>query len=728
MKVVALVSGGKDSCYAMMRCVDYGHEIVALANLLPMNDDVDELDSFMYQTVGHQIVEAYAECMGLPLFRKRILGKASVQEMRYSETQGDEVEDLEVLLRTVKRHYPSIDAVSSGAIASDYQRLRVENVCSRLGLVSLAYLWKQEQSTLLEHMIDRGIHAVLVKVAALGLEPYKHLGKDLSTLRPLLTLLSNMYGCNVCGEGGEYESLTLDCPLFKNARIILDGFNIVLHSPDSIASVGVLHISNFHLERKSECLTSQSTYPDTASADCSLVTWVTEDAEGKQTSSPVVSLASLCPQKDDIGSENGDGLLEFSNHTSQLCRISIGKGSELFTCACWRESANNQFLDVKDELMLILQALKWELREKGLGWADVLFVHLYLADMKKFADANDVYLKFITDKECIKGVPSRCTVEVPLVEGGLGSVMVELLVAHDKSKKVLHVQSISCWAPSCIGPYSQATMHRGILHMAGQLGLHPATMSLVSAKENDSPEFKLGSQAFIPTPLVHFVLVPALPKGALVEVELSFYVAKTESISSESEDDDETFEVDGHRMPYAEKAFQYFDSSGALKRLSKSARVKDNINGQSMYILNQLCKILASVEVLDESCKPRSHDVICERKTQDFEHEEELFGALEDCLEFALTALDQADLHWGDVLIYRVFFNSEEISPLPLRKSLETFANLRETEVVDQARCGPACEFPKPLLIPVCGTGLTSELQSLITIDLLALSKNHRVP
>ena len=23
------------------------------------------------------------------------------------------------------------------------------------------------------------------------------------------------YGVNVCGEGGEYESLTLDCPLFR---------------------------------------------------------------------------------------------------------------------------------------------------------------------------------------------------------------------------------------------------------------------------------------------------------------------------------------------------------------------------------------------------------------------------------------------------------------------------------------------------------------------------------
>ncbi len=28
MKVVALVSGGKDSCYAMQRCIDYGHEVM----------------------------------------------------------------------------------------------------------------------------------------------------------------------------------------------------------------------------------------------------------------------------------------------------------------------------------------------------------------------------------------------------------------------------------------------------------------------------------------------------------------------------------------------------------------------------------------------------------------------------------------------------------------------------------------------------------------------------
>lgn len=41
------------------------------------------------------------------------------------------------------------------------------------------------------------------------------------------------------------------------------------------------------------------------------------------------------------------------------------------------------------------------------------------------------------------------------------------------------MQSISSWAPACIGPYSQATSHQDVLYMAGQLGLDPASMILV---------------------------------------------------------------------------------------------------------------------------------------------------------------------------------------------------------------------------------------------------------
>lgn len=76
------------------------------------------------------------------------------QGLNYNRTTGDEVEDMWILLKEVKRRIPSISAVSSGAIASDYQRLRVESVCSRLGLVSCAYLWKQDQSSLLQQMVN----------------------------------------------------------------------------------------------------------------------------------------------------------------------------------------------------------------------------------------------------------------------------------------------------------------------------------------------------------------------------------------------------------------------------------------------------------------------------------------------------------------------------------------------------------------------------------------------
>ncbi len=35
MKFVALVSGGKDSIYCIMKCLEFGHELVAIANLTP---------------------------------------------------------------------------------------------------------------------------------------------------------------------------------------------------------------------------------------------------------------------------------------------------------------------------------------------------------------------------------------------------------------------------------------------------------------------------------------------------------------------------------------------------------------------------------------------------------------------------------------------------------------------------------------------------------------------
>lgn len=63
---------------------------------------LDEMDSYMYQTVGHQGIDLYAEAMGLPLYRETITGNAISQGRTYDPTENDEVEDLYRLLSKVK--------------------------------------------------------------------------------------------------------------------------------------------------------------------------------------------------------------------------------------------------------------------------------------------------------------------------------------------------------------------------------------------------------------------------------------------------------------------------------------------------------------------------------------------------------------------------------------------------------------------------------------------------
>lgn len=82
----------------------------------------------MYQSVGHDVIEAYAECMELPLYRRPISRKPTNLEYEYEPTADDEVEDLFELIKQVKEVHPDLEAVSSGAIFSTYQKNRVENM------------------------------------------------------------------------------------------------------------------------------------------------------------------------------------------------------------------------------------------------------------------------------------------------------------------------------------------------------------------------------------------------------------------------------------------------------------------------------------------------------------------------------------------------------------------------------------------------------------------------
>ncbi|KAG8803105.1 hypothetical protein FRC17_006275 [Serendipita sp. 399] len=112
MKFVALISGGKDSCFNISHCQQNGHELVAAASLRP-KDGIDELDSYLYQTVGQDAIEYVGQALDVPLYRRVITGTAVELSNEYGtrigtdsvpdqSICGDETEDLFILLREVK--------------------------------------------------------------------------------------------------------------------------------------------------------------------------------------------------------------------------------------------------------------------------------------------------------------------------------------------------------------------------------------------------------------------------------------------------------------------------------------------------------------------------------------------------------------------------------------------------------------------------------------------------
>ncbi|CBZ52417.1 conserved hypothetical protein [Neospora caninum Liverpool] len=245
---VALVSGGKDSVYSIRFALALGHRLRGVAYLRPPAA-VIEADSFMYQSVGAELVADIARCMHVPLVVRTIDGKPiATDSVGYEATQGDEVEDLFALLQDVKTRFPAVTAVSAGAILSDYQRQRVENVCRRLQLQPFFFLWHRAQSPLLHEMAAWGLDAVLVKTAAWGLNA-QHLGETIGALAKSFGKMEKEFGFHSCGEGGEYETVVVDCPLFEDA-LLIDRWRLVVHSPDAFAPVLLLQAQTWQRAAK----------------------------------------------------------------------------------------------------------------------------------------------------------------------------------------------------------------------------------------------------------------------------------------------------------------------------------------------------------------------------------------------------------------------------------------------------------------------------------------------
>lgn len=213
---VGLVSGGKDSFYTIELLKQQNYNLIALIYIKS-----GEIDSYMYQTVGHEMIPYYKQVLDVPIYIFDTDKKAINQDKEYAFTRDDEVEVIYSNLKDLQKNQ-KFNYVSVGAIKSQYQYSRIQNVCERLNLNVLAPLFNLDQRNVYESIL-KCMEVVFVKVAC------TNLGKSVVGKR--LSVIKDMKIDNWCGEGGEYETIVLDAPFFKK-RLEIKNFDVLNHPED----------------------------------------------------------------------------------------------------------------------------------------------------------------------------------------------------------------------------------------------------------------------------------------------------------------------------------------------------------------------------------------------------------------------------------------------------------------------------------------------------------------
>ena len=208
MRLASLFSGGKDSTYAAHLASLSGDKVVCLVTVRSKRED-----SWMFHTVNVHLSSILAKAIGI--------------ENIVVETSGEKERELDDLMRALEGL--DVDGLVTGAVASNYQKSRVDKICDELGLRHVSPLWGRSSPELLDEVLDAEMEVIVTAVAARGLDE-GWLGRvlDRAAARELREL-SRRYGFDVCGEGGEMETLVLDAPWFGSrleilrARKIWDG-------------------------------------------------------------------------------------------------------------------------------------------------------------------------------------------------------------------------------------------------------------------------------------------------------------------------------------------------------------------------------------------------------------------------------------------------------------------------------------------------------------------------
>ncbi len=184
MKVACLYSGGKDSNFALFWALTQGFDPVLITIK-------GEEYSMMFHHPNIDKTTAQAKTIG-------------VKQHFLKTNDANWHEKLKKLLKKLK-----IQGIVAGAIASEYQRRRIDKLGEELGIPTYAPLW-HKQDELMDELL-RYFEISITAVSAEGLTE-KWLGKPYSEL-----VVKKIPHIHPFLEGGEGETYVTNAPFFKKA-------------------------------------------------------------------------------------------------------------------------------------------------------------------------------------------------------------------------------------------------------------------------------------------------------------------------------------------------------------------------------------------------------------------------------------------------------------------------------------------------------------------------------
>jgi len=209
MKAAILFSGGKDSTYAAYLAKKAGYELICLISIFSKNKD-----SYMFHTPSIEQVKKQAEVMGIPILIDKTNGEKEL-----------ELKDLERTIKKAKDKY-LIDTIVTGALHSIYQASRIQKICDKLNLKCFNPLWHKDEISYLHELIDAKFKIIITGVFAYPLDK-SWLGRKINKeFIDEVQILKDKYKIHAAGEGGEFETFVLDCPLFSKPLRVIDSKKI----------------------------------------------------------------------------------------------------------------------------------------------------------------------------------------------------------------------------------------------------------------------------------------------------------------------------------------------------------------------------------------------------------------------------------------------------------------------------------------------------------------------